>query len=222
MKIFRAHDQTGGKAALPPRPRRRAGFTLVEMVIALFVFGLMMAGTVLLIVTVFNSSGQQSAILGNVLQASTVTSNFVNEIRNAAYGNDGSYPIAEANNQEIIFFSNFRTTGGLVDRIRYYLSGSTLYKGVIVPSGSPLGYNVGSEQVAAVETGVENGTAPVFSYYGGTYSGAGSPLTQPVNLNQITFVMVNLLVLKQSGTSASTMPVSAGAAIRNLKTNLGN
>jgi hypothetical protein len=67
------------------------------------------------------------------------------------------------------------------------------------------------------------GGNPLFSYYDGTYNGTGNALSQPVNINVVRFIKINLTVLKdavQNGTS--TFTVTAGASIRNLKTNLGN
>ena len=67
------------------------------------------------------------------------------------------------------------------------------------------------------------GGNPLFSYYDGNYNGSGSPLSQPVNINVIRFVKINLTVLKDvTPNSTNTFTVTAGASIRNLKTNLGN
>ena len=108
-------------------------------------------------------------------------------------------------------------------RIRYYLATSTLYKGVIVPSGSPLTYNLGQEKILTVQTDLISTTTPIFYYYDGNYNGSSTPLTQPVNTTQIKYVKINLNILKQNTISdSSTFNISTGASIRNLKTNLGN
>jgi len=67
------------------------------------------------------------------------------------------------------------------------------------------------------------GGNPLFSYYDSNYNGSGNPLTQPVNINVIRFIKINLTVLKDvTPTGSGTFTVSSGASIRNLKTNLGN
>lgn len=112
---------------------------------------------------------------------------------------------------------------GTVSQIRYYISGNTLYKGVTNPGGSPLTYVGQTEKVTPLITQMSMGASPLFSYYDGTYNGTGNALTQPVNINVIRFIKINLTVLKATTpTNTSTFTVTSGASIRNLKTNLGN
>ena len=173
--------------------------------------------------SIFIDSTQQLLSLSSIDQANYAVSTFTNEIRNATTGSDGSYPLNQTGDSQIIFFSNFGTANSAIERIRYYVSGNTLYKGTILPSGSPLKYILSSESIKAVASGISNGSASLFHYYDGNYSGTTNPLTQPVNINQVRFVNINLMVLNQiSKQSTGTFPVSAGAAIRSVKDNLGN
>ncbi|MHB8651621.1 MAG: PulJ/GspJ family protein [Minisyncoccota bacterium] len=201
---------------------RHRGFTLVETVVVIFFFSMLMYGVVSLFVAILKNTRQQSTSLDNVYQATMISSNFVNQLRSASYGNDGSYPLNQAGDTQVIFYSGLGGSGTTVQRIRYYLSGSTLYKGVVVPTGSPLSYNLGSETVSVVVTNLSTGGSPLFAYYDGAYDGSTSPLAQPVNVNQVKFVNMNLPILKNTELSTNTIVVSAGATIRNLKTNLGN
>lgn len=198
------------------------GFTLAETMVAVAIFALLELGVTAVISAMYQNYNQQSVSLNNVDMARKITFNFAGEIRNAAYGNDGSYSLNQAGDSQIIFYSNADLTSGVVNRIRYYLSNGTLYKGVIRPSGSPLTYNPADEAVKVVETNLANNGTPVFYYYDGDYSGNQNPLSQPVNVTQVKFVKINLMISDQIGKVATTSVISAGAAIRNLKTNLGN
>jgi len=72
-------------------------------------------------------------------------------------------------------------------------------------------------------SGLENASAPVFYYYGGDFNGSGSPLLQPINVNEVKFVKINLMVQRHTTENSNdTFLVNAGAAVRNLKDNLGN
>ncbi len=103
------------------------------------------------------------------------------------------------------------------------MSSGALYKGVIDPSGTPLSYNTANEVTTKLISDMSIGANPLFYYYDGNYNGSGSSIAQPVNINQVKFVKINLSILKQSvQNSTSTFTVSGGAAIRNLKNNLGN
>jgi len=203
--------------------KHNTGFTLIETLTTIAIFLVMIGGISLLFKTIFSGSVQEQSALSTVDQARIVESKFTNELRNANYGIDGSFPLNQASTSQIIFYTTFGGSSTTPNRIRYFLSGSSLMKGVIIPSGSPLSYTATSEVLSTVVTGVSNTSTPEFSYYNGNYAGTSSPLTQPVNVNQVTFVMMNLLIQKQDVRNATTtFSISGGAAIRSLKTNLGN
>lgn len=195
----------------------------METLVVVGIFTILFIGVNTLLVAVIRTPKQQMLAGNNIDQARKVIASFTNELRNAAQGNEGSYQLSQAGDSQIIFYSSYGASGTKVNRIRYYLSGSTLYKGVVVPTGSPLTYNLATEVVTTVQQNLTNGTTPVFYYYDDTYSGTTSPLAQPVNLTTVKFVKINLIVMKQnSATDTSTFTIDGGATIRSLKTNLGN
>jgi len=205
------------------RNNNSLGFTAVEVIISVSVGILLMLVAADLLVSVVSNPTSQMASLDSIEQAKTVVSVFVDELRSSAVGNDGSYPVTLAQENEIIFYSKFRTTGNAVNRVRYYFSDGVLYKGTTIPTGLPLSYDLDSEVVRPVVTNVLNQGSPVFYYYDGNYNGSGQELSQPVNINQIRFAKINLIMENlTSKQSQSTFPISGGAAIRNLKDNLGN
>ena len=83
--------------------------------------------------------------------------------------------------------------------------------------------NLASEKISIVQRDLANGANPLFYYYDGDYDGTAGPLSQPVNLTQIKFVRINLMVLKQTTQgSLANFSLNIGSAIRSLKTNLGS
>jgi prepilin-type N-terminal cleavage/methylation domain-containing protein len=207
---------------MPTARTQEKGFTLVETLVAIGIFGIIMVGTTLLMRNIIQQARQQQLGLSNTDQARAVTARFVNELRNIAYGADGSYPLNQAGDTQMVFFSTYGGNGSIL-RIRYTLSGSTLVRGVTSPSGSPATYNVANEKTATVIQNIQNGSTPGFYYYDGTYAGTGSALAQPINVTMPKYAIMNLLVLKQDTPgSTATFTIQDGAAMRNLKTNLGN
>ncbi len=199
---------------------RLFGFTLVEALVAVSIFTMLMIGVTLMLKDVFYTFNQQNLTLNSIDAARLASFNFTNEIRNAAYGNDGSFPLNQASSSQIIFFSTYGASSNNINRIRYYITNSTLYKGVIVPTGNPLTYG-STEATSSVLTGLA--TTTTFSYFDGSYAGTSTPLSQPVNVNDVKFVQINLVITKQEIRNATTtFLVSGGAAMRNLKINLGN
>ena len=203
--------------------KKQSGFTLLETLITIFIFSLLLIGTTLLIKNIFSVSEQQNGILSNTNKATLISENFADEIRNATYGADGSYPINQAGDNELIFYSTAENDNGIVSQIRYFISGNTLYKGITNPAGDPLSYNGQPEIITTLSTQMSMGSNPLFYYYDGNYNGTGNALADPVNINVVRFIQINLTVLKDvTPTGNETFTVTAGASIRNLKTNLGD
>lgn len=181
-----------------------------------------MLGTSLLLKDILVNIRQQYGVIDNVDQARRTADNFVKELRNITYGINGAYPISQASDTQVIFFSTAIKNNGTVTKVRYYVLNNTLYKGTIDPGSSASPYS-GQETITTLSTKMSLGSNPLFYYYDGNYNGEGSPLSQPVNLNQIKFIKINLIVLKElTASSNTTFTVSAGSSMRNLKDNLGN
>lgn len=198
------------------------GFTIIELMVVVGLIALLFVVASNLLVNVLFGSKQQFLAMTNVDQSVSVASKFTNDLRNATNGADGSFPIYIADNNQFIFYSNVGNVANPI-RVRYYLSGTTLYRGIIVPTGSPLVYNLTSEAISTVQTDVVNGATPVFTYYDGDYTGIETALAQPANVNDIKYTKMTLIILKQSQTgSSNTFSVTAGGVIRNLKENLGD
>ncbi len=196
------------------------GFTIIELLITLVIFSFLIFITVATLHTVMFGSSQQFLAIDNVDRARLTTSRFVNEIRNAMVGVDGSYQLTTAADNQIIFYT--KTTHSLtVNRVNYYLLGTNLWRGVVVPTGTPQTYNLANEVKIIVQTDVV-GQTPIFTYYDGNYNGSTAALSQPVNVNSVKFVKMNLGVLHQAQKQSNeTFFISVGGSIRNLKTNLG-
>lgn len=206
--------------------RGMRGYTLSEVLVTVGIITLVMTALSDVVVALYQQSGYRFAALSSIDQVRIVGKQLTNELRNAQSGSDGAYTVSQASTTQLIFYSPFGTrNSATVQRIRYYYSAtsSTLYKGIIVPTGNPPAYNPTAEVIKPVVTNVLNGTTTTFTYYDGSYAGTSSPLTQPVNLTRVTYVKMNLKVLQQDARKATTTySFSAGSAIRSLKTNLGN
>jgi prepilin-type N-terminal cleavage/methylation domain-containing protein len=197
-----------------------SGFTLVEILVSISIFSVLIILIALMFSNVFTGSKQQLLAVDNIEQSRLVTSQFLNEMRNATTGVDGSYALGQAGDSQIIFYAKTKGTN-TVNRVRYYLSAGKLYKGIVVPTGNPLAYNLASESVKIAQNDVTNAT--IFAYYDDTYSGTQNPLSQPININSVKFIKINMTVKTQvKDNSNATFTVSEGVAIRGLKTNLGN
>jgi type II secretory pathway pseudopilin PulG len=95
-------------------------FTLIETLVAIFVFTLIMGAVSGLIVTAYRIYGhawRQSLVID---EARRGIETMVKEIREAGPGDDGSYPIETAGDKEFIFYSDI-DKDGQTEKIRYFL-----------------------------------------------------------------------------------------------------
>lgn len=192
----------------------------MEALVTIAIYGVVIIAAAELLRLLYTRTNQQPLMLNAIDSTRSVESDFTNALRDASTGTDGSYPITQASSSQIIFFSSFGY-GTSVARIRYFVSGTTLYKGVTLPSGNA--YNLATEAVIPIVVNLGSSTLPVFQYYDGTFAGTTSPLVQPVNINAVTYVQMNLSVpIGAVRNSTSTFLMTTGTMIRNLKTNLGN
>ena len=200
---------------------KRNGFTLLEVVVTVGIFSLISVGIIALVSAVLVNSSKQGNLLANNDQARKVAFNLMTEARNAQISANGSYALATASAQQLIFFSS---VNGSINRINYFIQNGVLKKGVTIPSGNPPSYNLAQEIIIIVQNNIANGVNPLFYYYDDTYNGvSGNPLTQPVNVTKIKFITINLSVYNLAGlANTSSYTVTSSGAIRNLKTNLSN
>ena len=207
-------------AAEKSSQKKDAGFTLIEIIVVIFGFALIAWGVISLISNIFTINNQQGGLINGVDQARKLAYGIAFQLRNGQTGSDGSYVLASASPQQIIFFANLNSDQ-TVERMRYYVQNNQLWQGIIYYNGS--GYPAASEAVAMVQDNLANGNNPVFYYYDGSYTGSStqSSLVQPVNVTAVKFVKVNLQIYDKAGVkNTNYYMVTAGAAIRNLKTNL--
>jgi len=131
----------------------------------------------------------------------------------------GAYAIAEASPSSFIFYSNI-DSDPLKERVRYFLDGTVLKRGIIKPSGDPLSYNPDDETTSEIIHNVANDTTPLFSYYDSDYDGTTPPLGEPVNVSSVRLVKITVLIDKNPSQPPAAITMATQVSMRNLKDNL--
>ena len=195
------------------------GFTLLELLIAIFIIALIYNGISLLGRNLFYFNG---VIQNNANSEFEIRKGFKmmsQEIRSMGLSNEGGYPLVSAASSTITFFYDLGSNGTM-DKIRYYVSGNTLLKGVTMPTGNPLNFDTATETVSTVVNNIYNGSTPVFTYYDTNYTGTTTALSFPVTPASVRLVKINLLVNPNLKRSTIITPYTTQVSIRNLKDNL--
>jgi hypothetical protein len=144
----------------------------------------------------------------------------VKEIRKASPAENGSYPIDYASDQSLIFYSDI-DADGLFERVRYFLDGTELKKGVIKPTGFPAQY-IAFENISTIAKYVRNGPTPTFYYYNSGYptDTTHNPLSTPAAVNQVRLIRIFIKINVDITKAPVDYILISNAQIRNLKDNL--
>ncbi len=196
------------------------GFTLIEILVAVAILGVILVVVSQFQVNVLQYNKSSNDSLQSSQDAQSILRTIVKELRSTKPGNNGSYPIAQADTSSLTFYSDI-DADGLQEQIRYFLSTTTLKKGMIKPSGSPLSYNSAQETLSTLALNLKNSTSTaLFEYYDTTYTGTSSPLAQPVTVASIRLIKVNLLIDADPNRSPIPRLYTSQVMLRNLKDNL--
>lgn len=194
------------------------GVTLVELIVSVGIFALLIGSITAILTTGLRSKDVIYEQLLTQSQGRKVLDNFVNELRGANNSSSGGYPLAEASSTEIIFYSNL-DQGGLMERVRYYVDGHSLKKGVIKPAGNPPQYKSQDESTSTVAESIVVTTTPIFTYYDQGWSGTSTPLAQPVNVTNVRLVEIQFQLDRNPVLSPTALNMQSKVELRNLKTN---
>lgn len=195
---------------------KNRGFSFIEVLIALSIVTLvsMALYSIQKDIITFNRFVQGGLSRENDIRK--FLKDFSLAVREASQSSVGGYALEEVSDTSFTFYAD--TDGdGPKERIRYFLSGSTLKRGTTVPQGSPLAYNLASETVVPVVNDIVSAPT-IFYYYDSSYVGPDSlPLAQPVVVTNVRMVKINLSIGSNSGKSPAPSTFSAMATIRNLR-----
>ncbi|MFH1291997.1 MAG: prepilin-type N-terminal cleavage/methylation domain-containing protein [bacterium] len=195
------------------------GMSLLEVLVAMAIFSLIMLGVVAMLSFSFKANKIIWEQLSTQNEGRKIVQDFINELRSATYSSIGAYPLETVGDQEIIFYSNI-DDDSLRERVRYFLTGSTLKKGVTKPTGIPLSYNTSTETIIEIVHDVYNTTTPIFYYYDQNYGYTSStPLSQPVAMTNVKMVSFILELEEDPTASPEPFHIETKTEIRNLKTN---
>jgi len=198
----------------------KKSFTLVETIVAIFIFTLALGAVTGFVVMAYRTHGytwQQSIAID---EARRGVETMVREIREARAGDDGSYPIEKARDKEFVFYSDIDGDGA-TERVRYFLgtvvSGTgqnELKKGVINPTGFPIQYPSEQEQVTILSSYVRN-IPPIFRYF----DAKGRELTAlPARLKDTKVIEVYLVINVDPNRPPQDFELRSSVQLRNLKT----
>ncbi len=195
------------------------GMSFIEMIVALFILTIGMAGFSMLYINSWNSN-KFIIETGNAASiASRGVSRTVAELRKVRQADNGDYPIESGDDFDIKVYIDIDGDGA-TERVHYYLQGTSLYEGVSEPiPGLPVTYPVGDDTVKVLANSIINSsTDPVFSYYNNDYPSdtVNNPLATPVNVADVRMIKIRLMVNIDPNRAPNFINVESFVQLRNL------
>jgi type II secretory pathway pseudopilin PulG len=200
--------------------KKQRGFSVVEIIIAIFILTLIGGAAISFQLNTFSLN----KLSGNNLLAQEdmrrVLKNFSSEVRSLSQPLSGVHVIDTAGTSSLIFYTNMDSSAD-IEKVRYFLSGTELKKGVIKPTGTPaVTYSASQESVRTLARNIVATSTDLFSYYDSDYDGTTAPLAQPVNIPDIRLVKVNVMIDDDITRAPAPLYMTTQVSIRNLKDNL--
>lgn len=195
----------------------RRGFTLVEIIFGISIFILILLAITLFSRNIWVYNSFISSSLSDADDGRKAVKAMIAEIRTASAASNGAYAVSQSSATSFTFYSDIYDNG-LKERVRYFLNGSLLQKGVTIPTGSPLSYDLATEKITTLLTNVTS--TSVFNYYNANYDGTTAALSFPVDVSQVRLVKITVTVDKDPNKPPAATTFSTQVSIRNLKDNL--
>ena len=190
------------------------GFTLIEILVGVAIGAIVALGVTELFLQSMRAQHKLYQWLSSEQAARRTLLSFAADLRPASYAATGAYPLESATTNTIIFYSNVDSDAPR-ERVRYFLNGGALKKGITEPTGSPPVYDSTKEVVQTMVSPAVNGTTSLFSYYDQAYIGSGVPLPTPIDITKVRLVGIDL----RAGDTSTPFILQTKVEIRNLKSN---
>ncbi len=188
------------------------GMTLIEMLVSIMVFVLAMTSIIATVRSFYRTNTYAVDQTSAVSSAQRGVESMVKAFREAAYSSNGAYPILTIGANDITFYADV-DTDPFVERVRYFIQGTSLLRELTDPAGDPLVY--GASQVSSVvsETvrNIEQGVT-MFRYY----DESGSEITNYAEIAEVRFIEMNVVVNVDPLRLPNQLILRSTAALRNL------
>lgn len=186
--------------------------TLIELLVTISIITVVTGALMGIIQSFYKDNDyliEETASLANARSGIDKT---VYNIRQATYGDDGSYPITAAGTSTLTIYAD-ADHGSDVEKLQYSLVNGTLYQYMTYATGSPPTYT-GRQSITTIATYVQNAADPIFTYY----DNAGNQLSSTsTNIASISSIRVNLEIDLNPNRAPNLFTLSETATLRNLQ-----
>ncbi len=187
--------------------------TLIEVIVVLAIFSLTAVALTNSVLFFYKTNAATLEQAAQVREAGRGMERMIHELREASYGDEGSYPVASFASSSVTFYADVDQDGE-TERVRYELWGTSMRRGVLSPSGNPLDY-AGAAATTTIAEYVRNFSenTPVFRYW----DAAGAEITDAADIGSIVSVSVNLIIDVTLSKDPAKFSLRSSATLRNVR-----
>ena len=206
-------QQTPATGSRPPALSCSRGMTLIEMLVSITVFLFAIVAIVSSVQFFYRTNTYAIEQASAVSSAQRSIEEVVKTLREAAYSSNGAYPIVALGPNDMTLYSDI-DADPYIERVRYYVQGTSLFRDVTDPTGDPLVYgssqttSLVSETVRNLEQGVTT-----FRYYDKN----GVQIVDYAKIADLRFIEINVVVNVDPNRLPNQLILRSTAALRNLK-----
>lgn len=194
--------------------RQFRGFTLAETLVVVALTAIVGGALLSAVAYIYRNNAYIFEATASVESARRGLLFTLEHIREAAYGDDGSYPLSQIATSSITFYSDIDEDGG-IERVRIYRIGEGLYREVTNAAGNPPSYTGQAVATSTLATYLRNGTStPLFVYYDNT--GSALSTTSP-DVSQVRSVLITIMTDLNPNRAPNVLTLTGSAMLRNLK-----
>lgn len=189
------------------------GYTLIEMLVIVAIIAIVMPALMNVIVSLYSSRNDTFARAAALIEATHGVNAIVRDVRASVYSESGALPIVSFSSDSLTLYAD-TDFDGRVERVRYFLDGTVVRRGIIEPTSSAT-YPSADEIVDELAKGVVNADRGVALFH--YYDADGNELTQPSEQLSIRRISAELVTVSSLARQQRDVSVRTSASIRNLK-----
>jgi len=188
--------------------------TLIELLVTIAILTVVSIALMSLIQSFYKDNSYLIEETAALASTRSGVNDAITSMREATYGDDGSYPIASAATSTVTVYADVDDDDA-VERVTYRLVDGVLYRVVTNAVGYPPAYSHVSDATSTIATNVRNtGATPLFTYYDDAGTELSSTSTPSADISS---VQVQLLVDLNPNRAPNVFTLIEKATLRNLQ-----
>jgi type II secretory pathway pseudopilin PulG len=191
----------------------RRGMTLLEALVWVAITSMILLAIVNSVLYFYRANTYAVEQSSAVTSAQRGIDSMIQTMREAAYSSTGAWPVIAMSETSFAFYADV-DDDPFIERIRYYLDGNSLVRGVVDPSGDPPVYT-NPEALTVISDNVRNTeqATPMFQYYDLN----GDLMADLTKIAEVRFVQATVIVNVNPFRAPNQFTLRSTAAFRNLK-----